>query len=112
MTVVDQVRQSLAARKLRDDIFGKDYFWDRAWDILLRLFLAKLEDRKVTATNLYIASEISPEVGARWIVALRDGGYLRTYPDIPDRQGIYVELTVAGSQHMEKFFERVAGLSF
>ena len=111
MTIIDEVHQALAATKLRDGLFGKECFGDPAWTILLLLFLARLEERRVSTSELCIQADGSPQNTIRWIEALRSRDQLSTYPDIADRSGMYVELTAEAAERMRKYFSAVAGHS-
>ena len=111
MTIIDQVHQALAETELRDGLFGKECFGDPAWSILLLLFLARLEERRVSTSDLCIQADVFPQNTLRWIGALRSRDQLSTDPDIADRSGMYVELTAEAAERMKTYFSAVAEIA-
>ena len=72
--ILEAARQLYHSRRLRDRIFGSDLFADPAWDILLDLFIAQREDRKVTISSACAAASAPTSTAARHIAHLREGG--------------------------------------
>src|SRR5690606_9764038 len=71
-----QVRDLLRARRLRDEFLPGDLFADPAWDMLLDLFAARLEQERVSVSSLCIASAVPPTTALRWIRTLTEKGLL------------------------------------
>ncbi|MDQ3185074.1 MAG: hypothetical protein M3Q16_01135, partial [Pseudomonadota bacterium] len=87
------VRQLISSRQRRYRFFPSDMFADPAWDILLELYLAELEQRRVAVSTLCVAAEVPATTALRWTNTLVDRGMLCRRPDILDRRRIYIELT-------------------
>jgi DNA-binding MarR family transcriptional regulator len=94
------VSSVLESRRRRQDFFSAELFADAAWDILLRLFLAQLDGRKIGAADLQYSSAIPKSTTKRWIDKLERDGWVRRAADtaFPARQ--VVELSGAGSRAM------------
>lgn len=61
------------ARRLREKALGADLFFDPAWDIMLTLFLAKLDDRPLRVTDLGVVP-VAATTLLRWISNLEAAG--------------------------------------
>lgn len=57
------VRTAIRARRLREQMFSPELFADPAWDMLLDLYAARLERRRVSVSSLCIAAAV-PRCGA------------------------------------------------
>jgi len=72
-------REILKARRARAKFFASSLFADPAWDMLLDLLLARLEQRTVAVSSLCIAAAVPPTTALRWIKRLTDEGiFVRT----------------------------------
>jgi hypothetical protein len=96
-----QVRAIIRARRLRDQYFGADLFADPAWDILLDLFAAQLEKRKVAVSSLCIAAAVPATTALRWIKTLTDLGLLVRAADPQDGRRVYIELAPETAERVE-----------
>ena len=68
------IRAMIRARRLRDQHFAPELFADPAWDMLLDLMAARLEQRRVAVSILCIAAAVPPTTALRWIKTLTDQG--------------------------------------
>lgn len=108
-----EIRRAIRARRLRDDAFGiAGLFEEPAWDILLDLFAAELERRRVSVSSLCIAAAVAPTTALRWIGKLIDAGLLDRRPDDFDRRRAYISLSARASTAMRNHLAnlRRAGL--
>jgi len=105
-----QVRALLRARRLRDQLLPGDLFADPAWDILLDLTAARLERQRVSVSSLCIASAVPPTTALRWIRQLTDRGLLERQDDDMDGRRVFISLTPAGYQAVERWFAEARGL--
>lgn len=109
-----EIRRAIRARRLRDDAFGTTgLFEDPAWDMLLDLFAAELERRRVSVSSLCIAAAVAPTTALRWIGKLIDSGLLERRPDALDRRRAFISLSVYASTAMRSYVEAIrrAGLA-
>ena len=74
------IREIIRQREARSSVAPGDYFSDPAWDILLDLTAARLEERAVTLERACRATTISEAAALRWIKAMvRDGVVTRHF---------------------------------
>lgn len=109
-----ELRRAIRARRLREETFGvPGLFEDPAWDILLDLFAAELERRRVSVSSLCIAAAVAPTTALRWIGKLIALGLLERRPDDFDRRRAFIALTAQASTTMRNYVAaaRRAGLA-
>ena len=102
---VFSVRSLIKARGRRGKFFKASLFSDPAWDILLELFAAELEGRKVSITTVGLTAHIPPTTALRWIGALEQEGLLRRANDPLDRRRSFVSLSDDGSRAMALYMQ-------
>ena len=67
-----QLQSIMEMRRRRSAVFGEGLFSDPAWDILLELFAAELDGRRLGLSDL---AHIAPRSTlARWLTALEERG--------------------------------------
>jgi len=98
------VRSVIRQRQMRARFFPGDFFADPAWDILLDLAAARVEQAKVSVTSLCIASGVPPTTALRWIVQMTEAGLLRREEDMQDRRRAFIALTENAADGMARFF--------
>ena len=89
------IRTMIRARRLRTHYFRADLFADPAWDMLLDLMAARLEEKKVAVSSLCIAAAVPPTTALRWIGVLTDGGLVVRVADPEDGRRVHVEIADA-----------------
>jgi DNA-binding transcriptional ArsR family regulator len=82
----------LAARRLREDLFGAEMFADPAWDMLLHLFINAERGRAVPVSCLCVASTVPQSTALRWIDTLANAGFVDRRLDSKDGRRILVSL--------------------
>jgi hypothetical protein len=102
-------RQAYADRRRRPKIFANEgLFGEPAWDILLDLFIAAKERRRVSVTSACIGSAVPSTTALRWITLLEREGLLLREADTSDARRIYVKLTAKGYAAMVEYFSQVS----
>jgi len=102
---VELARQSYDDRRRRTKIFGsEELFGEPAWDILLDLFIAAKERRRVSVTSACIGSAVPSTTALRWISILERQGLLTREADPGDARRIYVGLSPRGYEAMLEYF--------
>ncbi|MGD9810197.1 MAG: winged helix DNA-binding protein [Sphingobium sp.] len=99
-----QVRAVLRVRRLREHIVATDLFADPAWDIMLDLMAARLENVRVSVSSLCIAAAVPPTTALRWIRQLTEKGLLKREADPDDGRRIFIALTDEGASAVERWF--------
>ena len=68
----ETVRALIRVRRLREQFFPRDLFADPAWDMLLDLMAARLEQSRVAVSSLCIAASMPATTALRWIRTLAE----------------------------------------
>ena len=100
----DRVRATIRARRLREHYFDAALFADPAWDMLLDLMAASLEDRRVSVSSLCIAANVPPTTALRWIKAMTDQGIFVRRADETDGRRVFIELSDEAAAGMIGYF--------
>jgi hypothetical protein len=102
---LELARQSYDDRRRRTKIFGSaDLFGEPAWDILLDLFVAAKERRRVSVTSACIGSAVPSTTALRWITILEKQDFLVREADPGDARRVYVKLSAHGYAAMLEYF--------
>ena len=107
-SAVEAVRSAIASRKSRADFFSGALFADPAWDMLLELFQAELEQTRVSTSKLCAAAAVPYTTALRWLNTLTDDGLLVRRDDPIDKRRVFIELAPASSEAMRRYFVAVA----
>lgn len=99
-----EVRRVIRARRLRDHYFGGGMFEDPAWDMLLDLFAAELEDARVSVSSLCIAAAVAPTTALRWIARMTEAGLLLRENDPDDRRRAFMHLSPDARGAMRRYW--------
>lgn len=102
------VRAAIRARRLRDQFFASEFFADPAWDMLLDLYAARLEGRRVSVSSLCIAAAVPPTTALRWIGTLHDAHLFGRQPDPQDKRRAHITLTQRAADAMRNYFAAAA----
>jgi DNA-binding MarR family transcriptional regulator len=86
-------RRHLGERRQRDEALGAELFGEPAWDILLTLFVAQEEGRRLCVTRLCAEIPVPNTTVLRWIFALTERGMLIRQGDPHNGRRIYVSLS-------------------
>ena len=100
----NEVGAILAARRRREEMFGKGLFADPAWDILLELYWGELAQRRFLTTELGVRSAVPPTTALRWIEKLHRDGWVTRADDQDDGRRVWVTLSARGIETMHQYF--------
>lgn len=108
-----EIRDTIRARRMRDQLFGGGLFEDPAWDMLLDLFAAELERNQVSVSSLCIAAAVAPTTALRWISRMTEAGLFERQPDPFDRRRAFMALSLRASTGIRDYVSAVrrAGLA-
>ncbi len=98
------IREMIKLRRLRDSFFDAELFADPAWDILLDLMAARLEQRNVSVSSLCIAAAVPPTTALRWITAMTESGMLLRRHDPDDARRVFIILSDEVAAKLEDYF--------
>jgi DNA-binding MarR family transcriptional regulator len=101
------VRTILGLRRSRERFFDAELFADPAWDILLELYVAELGQRHLSVTSVCLGAAVPGTTALRWIGVLEKKGLIQRRADRLDGRRIFLMLTEAGKDAMNRFFRTV-----
>lgn len=87
------IRRIIKRRQQRGKIMDWEHFSDPSWDMLLDLTAAHFEDRKVSVTDLTLASGVPSTTALRWITRMERAGLIERAKDEMDGRRAWVELS-------------------
>lgn len=99
-TALERAMTFMDLRKRREQEFGSDLFGEPAWDILLDLFIQRVDGRRTSATSASIASRSPTTTALRYIAILEKKGLLTKRVAEHDLRVHYVELSDDGYRRM------------
>ncbi|WP_296615759.1 MarR family transcriptional regulator [Sphingomonas sp.] len=95
--MANAVRTYLASRRARTSILEGSWFADPAWDLLLDLFVCRIEGRPIAVSAACVAAEAPWTTALRWITKLLEAGAIHRALDPEDgrRSLIWLDEQVA-----------------
>jgi DNA-binding MarR family transcriptional regulator len=102
-----EIRAVIRSRRLRAQFFAEELFADPAWDMLLDLYAADLEQRRVSVSSLCIAAAVPPTTALRWIGTLHEEALFERQADPSDRRRAYIALSEKGIEGMRSYIAAV-----
>ncbi|WP_156428336.1 hypothetical protein [Novosphingobium sp. FSW06-99] len=93
-------------RRQRDSVFSvTGLLADPGWDILLDLFISRLENKTISITSACIASCVPSTTALRWITVLEKESLVYRSADKRDKRRQNVDLSDDGFAKMAAYFE-------
>ena len=80
-------------------------FADPAWDILLDLYAAKIEGRRISVSSACIASGVATSTALRWIGEMEGYGLVLKQPDPSDGRRTFLEIASRAAEEVERWLE-------
>lgn len=114
ITAAERVRQlewaraQLHVRRTREAVFGKGLFSEPAWDMLLELFVARIEGRRVTVKSACVASGVPQTTALRHLALLVSRGLIERRRHPADSRSTHVALTEEGFGTMIDYVTRAS----
>ncbi len=94
------VRKLIRLRRDRDRFLPALLFADPAWDMLLDLTAARLEQREVPVSSLCIAAAVPTTTALRWVRTMTEAGLFERHNDPNDARRNFIRLTDAAADAM------------
>lgn len=101
---LERAKQIYRNRRRREQVFGDAaLFGEPAWDIMLDLYVAGAEDKRVAVTSACIGSAVPATTALRWIKILEERGLIEREVDEVDARRIFVRLSATGFALMDEY---------
>jgi hypothetical protein len=101
---VERAKQAYRNRRRREQVFGDaSLFGEPAWDIMLDLYVAAAQDKRIAVTSACIGSAVPATTALRWIKILEDRGLIEREVDEVDARRTFVRLSPRGCELMEEY---------
>jgi len=98
-------RFEIRVRASRARFFKSSLSSDSAWDILLELFVAEQEGRRVPISSVGLTTGIPATTALRWINVLRQHRLVERVDDPLDGRRSFLSLSEDGLQAMTHYFQ-------
>lgn len=96
-------------RRRRATVFADPtLFGEPAWDILLDLFIAAKERKRLPVTSACIGSAVPATTALRWLTVLEEKGLIVRENDANDARRVFVRLSTDGYEKMVAYFSETA----
>lgn len=103
-------RSAYRQRRRRQELFADTtLFGEPAWDIMLDLFIAAKERKRLPVTSACIGAAVPATTALRWLTVLEDKGLILRENDTADARRVFVRLSSDGYEKMVAYFADIAG---
>jgi DNA-binding MarR family transcriptional regulator len=102
---LEAARAMRRARRRRSRFFLPTMFSDPAWDILLELYIAECEQRRLSIADLSDRSGVPGTTALRWLEAFEKETLVTRRCDPLDGRRVYINLSARGIRAMQAYFE-------
>ena len=103
--LVDRARQFLGWRRARASFLPKELMGEPVWDMLLDLFIAACESKRISVSSACIASGVPPTTALRHLVKMEQYGLVERTEDDTDGRRIYVAISPGARQAISEWLE-------
>lgn len=94
-------RQLYTLRRRRVSLLGdQDLFGEPAWDVLLDLYIAAQQGKRVPVTSACIGAAVPPTTALRWLNQLEQRGLIEREHDPRDARRTYVRLSAMAESRL------------
>ncbi len=101
------IRNILRARQMRDRFFEGNLFADPAWDMLLDMTAAHLEEIQVSVSSLCIAACVPPTTALRWIKVMTEQGLFERRADAGDGRRVFIALSDDAFKAVQDYMQAI-----
>ncbi len=108
--LLDAAQYQYKSRRVREKYFSQKFFGEPGWDMLLDLYIAELNDKEVSASNLVLASSAPNSTACRWIKQLEDAGLIMKRSCSRDGRIQYKRISQSGFSSMNQYLKHIDGL--
>jgi hypothetical protein len=109
--ILAKVLDAYKARRRRKSFFPADVFGEPGWDLLLDLFAARLQNRRISVSSACIAADVPLTTALRWLGLLEQFGLVERTDSDSDQRVTWVRLTDSATASMSELYEFKQDLS-
>lgn len=91
-------------RRQREEVLPGNLVADPAWDLLLQLFAAHLDQHRVSTSSLSKKAGVPLTTTVRVLRSLEDAGLVDRRGDPTDSRRVFVSLSKSGVERMHRYF--------
>lgn len=104
--ILARVRDEQVRRNNRHKLLGvsRDLFSDPAWDLLLELYAARLDHKRLSSSTMGLEAGIAQSTALRWLGFLASLGLIERKQDPTDKRRQWVALTDRAATGMRRCF--------
>ena len=106
--LIETARELYRERRLRAQHFPGRLFAEPMWDMLLDLYIADGDRRRITVTSVGIGADIPATTALRHLQRLQDQGLVERLSHPRDARSTYVRLTAQAITAMENYLADIA----
>lgn len=100
---LELARRAYSDRRRRAKYFDASLFGEPAWDLLLDLFIAEKEGRRVSVTSACIGAAVPSTTALRWILVLENEDLVWRENDPKDARRAFLHLTAKAYTQMIEY---------
>ncbi|WP_298188977.1 MarR family winged helix-turn-helix transcriptional regulator [Novosphingobium sp.] len=100
---LELARRAYSDRRRRSKYFDASLFGEPAWDLLLDLFIAEKEGRRVSVTSACIGAAVPSTTALRWILVLENEDLVWRENDPKDARRAFLHLTAKAYTQMIEY---------
>ena len=94
-------KREFDARRYRDGSFSESIFGEPAWDILLDLFINRIQGKRVSVKAACIAASVPMTTALRWVRHMENLGMIKRTDSLSDKRRAWLQIS-------DKAFAQVA----
>lgn len=106
---IEWIKCEIKNKELRKNLLPDIMSGDPAWEMLVELYLARLESRKVATKELGIVAAVPPTTGLRWIAHLQKTDLI-VRESGEDKRRSHFALTELGLFKIESYLSKVSSI--
>lgn len=106
-STADIARRIMERRRARLTFLPPEFFGEPAWDMLLDLFVADREAKRISISSACIASGVAATTALRWLSRLEALDMVERNSDANDRRRIFVRITPLARQAIDDWLTRI-----
>lgn len=100
-TSIEIFRLERELRSVRSGIFPAGYFADVAWDVMVDLFVAGSERRKLSIADLAERNRVPLSTLLRYLAVMEEDELIYRIPDHHDKRRVFIKLTPVAEEKLK-----------